>query len=418
MNLNSTFLNNLAGEGVIDIVNNFRKEWREEDRYNEKQKLLQKRLDEQARSRNNAMVNKYLDKLPEGVDINKVGPRYRDPVTQWGMQQKSAYTKAAACVANAPAGSEQQMRCREKLNSIVSSFENLNAKLENFKGYKSDYLETIAEGNLSRANSEDKMGILSQIYTDGMDIAISENGDLSFYNDSGYINFDDLPDYNVKANNAATSILEMNEALYKSGIAFSPSQENLYRLKLQKLMNQRNIVQSLASDDFIIPGGLGLPNDLLLNDQRVDELRDVVINSYLDMFKQTAAAGAQLKQTRNQAPRSRGTASERKYNAMMNNLLQGWNGLLQGDATLINQYLVGTDQIIAGQGEAEGLYELWQGNNVQYLDPTNPSDLATLFNAQNIPQNLWPDFNQLGNTQQNTTARDADYYLDQVTLDK
>ena len=75
MNLNSTFLNNLAGEGVLDIVNNFRKEWREEDRYNEKQKLLQKRLDEQARSRNNAMVNKYLDKLPEGVDINKVGPR-------------------------------------------------------------------------------------------------------------------------------------------------------------------------------------------------------------------------------------------------------------------------------------------------------------------------------------------------------
>ena len=115
------------------------------------------------------------------------------------MQQKSAYTKAAACVANSPAGSEQQMRCREKLNSIVSSFENLNAKLENFKGYKSDYLETIAEGNLSRANSEDKMGVLSQIYTDGMDIAISENGDLSFYNDSGYINFDDLPDYNVKA---------------------------------------------------------------------------------------------------------------------------------------------------------------------------------------------------------------------------
>ena len=83
-----------------------------------------------------------------------------------------------------------------------------------------------------------------------------------------------------------------------------------------------------------------------------------------------------------------------------------------------DRYLVGTDQIIAGQGEAEGLYELWQGNNVQYLDPTNPSDLATLFNAQNIPQNLWPDFNQLGNTQQNTTARDADYYLDQVTLDK
>ncbi len=71
MNLNSTFLNNLAGEGVLDIVNNFRKEWREEDRYNEKQKLLQKRLDEQARSRNNAMVNKYLDKLPEGVEIKK-----------------------------------------------------------------------------------------------------------------------------------------------------------------------------------------------------------------------------------------------------------------------------------------------------------------------------------------------------------
>ena len=107
MNLNSTFLNNLAGEGVLDIVNNFRKEWKEQDRYDQKQRQLQRRYDDQQRSRNNAMVNKYLDKLPEGVDINKVGPRYRDPVTKWGMQQKNAYTQAAACVANAPAGSPQ-----------------------------------------------------------------------------------------------------------------------------------------------------------------------------------------------------------------------------------------------------------------------------------------------------------------------
>ena len=43
MNLNSTFLNNLAGEGVLDIVNNFRKEWKEQDRYDQKQRQLQRR---------------------------------------------------------------------------------------------------------------------------------------------------------------------------------------------------------------------------------------------------------------------------------------------------------------------------------------------------------------------------------------
>lgn len=418
MNLNSTFLNNLAGEGVLDIVNNFRKEWKEEERYNEKQRLLQRRYDERERQRNNAIVNKYLDKLPEGVDINKVAPRYKDPITQWGMRQKSEYTKAAACVANSPAGSEQQMMCRQKLNSIVSSFQNLNTKLENFKGYKSDYLEAVAEGNLSRANQEDKLGILSQIYTDGMDMDIDEAGNINFFNESGYINFDDLPDYNVKANQAATTVLEMNEALFKAGRQMNPTQEQLYRLKLQKLLNSRNIVQSLASDDFIIPGGLGLNNDLLLNDTRVDELRDVVINSYLEMFKNTANEGFNIKSRKNRAPSGGGTASERKYRAQMNNLLKGWNGLLQGDATMINQFLTGTDQVIAGQGEAEGLYELWQGNNMQYLDPSNPTDLRTLFNAQNIPQNLWPDFEQLGNTQQETQARDANYYLDQVNLDK
>jgi hypothetical protein len=306
------------------------------------------------------------------------------------------------------------MICRQQLQQIVSSFENLNSKLENFKGYKTDYLETIAEGNLSRANSEDKLGILSQIYTDGMDMTIAEDGGISFYNDSGYINFDDLPDYNVKSNDAATSILEMNEALYKSGVPFSPSQEHMYRLKLQKLMNNRGVAQSLASDDFIIPGGLGLSNDLLLNDDRVDELRDTVINSYLEMFKNTAADGARLKSNKNAAPKNL-TASERKYRARTQNILKGWNGLLQGDPTVMNQIFSGTDQIVASN-EEEGLYEMWRGNTLLgIIDPNNIEGLRTIMLKQGIPDDLANQvLSSLTTNQSNSEARDANYYLDQI----
>ena len=115
-----------------------------------------------------------------------------------------------------------------------------------------------------------------------MDMQFSDEGTIMFTNNEGYISFDDVPDYNVKNNKGATEILKINESVYNAGLKMTDNQKQLIRMKLQNVTKSRDEVMSLATDDFITEGGLGiLDDDLLYNHERIDELRDMVIDSYM-----------------------------------------------------------------------------------------------------------------------------------------
>lgn len=63
------------------------------------------------------------------------------------------------------------------------------------------------------------------------------------------------------------------------------------QLRNNMMQGGRETVLSLAVDDFIIPDGLGLDDDLLFNEERHDELVDVVVDQYLNMLRQSANTG-------------------------------------------------------------------------------------------------------------------------------
>ena len=297
-----------------------------------------------ARQANNDRVNAYLDKIPDGVELAKIPPQYKAQVQKWAYDQKSIIAKLKMGIKNSEAGSPQNLELRQMVQQRESAFENLNSQLSNFHSYKNEYLTTSYEGNLSDANNPDKVNLLSEIYTDKTQIQIGENGDLGFMNETGGVAFNDLPGYTVKDNAAAGEILNMNEQAFKSKQPLSKGQENIYRLKLNKMMNNRDTVKSLATDDFIMEGGLGLPKELIYDESRSEELREIVANSYLDMFKNTALESYNSNQSKGNF--TGGTATGRKYKARLDNINTGWEALGQGDPSVLNRTLSGNDELV------------------------------------------------------------------------
>lgn len=343
--------------------------------------------EKQAKQINNDRVNAYLDKLPDGVELAKIPPKYKGSVQKWAFAKKSEIAKLKLGIKNTPAGSPQNLQLRQMVQEKESAFENLNNQLTNYHTYKDEYLKTSYAGNLSDANNPDKVNMLSGIYTDKMDIVISDSGDLMFENDGGAIKFNDLPDYTVKDNNAAGEILNMNEQAFKLKAPLSKGQEQIYRLKLNKMMNNRDTVKSLAMDDFIMDGGLGLSRDLIYDDSRSEELKQIVTDSYLDMFKNTALDSYNTNQSRGRF--SGGTASSRKYKARLDNINAGWEALGQGDPSVLNRTLSGNDELVPLE-EEEGLYTYYNGSKEIVVDPNDPNDLQYILSGQNIPDDMWP----------------------------
>lgn len=336
---------------------------------------------------NNDRVNAYLDKLPDGVELAKIPPKYKGDVQNWAMNKKSEIARLKLAIKNSEAGSPQNLQLRQEVQKHESAFENLNNQLTNYHGYKDEYLKTTYEGNLSDANNPDKVNVLSGVYTDKMGMIISDSGDLMFENDGGAIKFNDLPDYTVKDNAAAGEILNMNEQAFKSKSPLSKGQEQIYRLKLNKMMNNRDTVKSLAMDDFIMEGGLGLDRNLIFDDSRSEELRETVVNSYLDMFKNTALDSYNTNQSKGAF--KGGSASSRKYSARLNNINAGWEALGQGDPSVLNRTLSGNDELVPLE-EEEGLYTYYNGSKEVVVDPNDPNDLQYILAGQNIPDDMWP----------------------------
>ena len=343
--------------------------------------------EKQAKQINNDRVNAYLDKLPDGVELAKIPAKYKGNVQKWAFAKKSEIAKLKLGIKNTPAGSPQNLQLRQMVQEKESAFENLNNQLTNYHTYKDEYLKTSYAGNLSDANNPNKVNMLSGIYTDKMDMLISDSGDLMFENDGGAIKFNDLPDYTVKDNNAAGEILNMNEQAFKLKAPLSKGQEQIYRLKLNKMMNNRDTVKSLAMDDFIMEGGLGLSRDLIYDDSRSEELKQIVTDSYLDMFKNTALDSYNTNQSRGNF--NSGTASSRKYKARLDNINTGWEALGQGDPSVLNRTLSGNDELVPLE-EEEGLYTYYNGSKEIVVDPNDPNDLQYILSGQNIPDDMWP----------------------------
>ena len=330
----------------------------------------------------------YMDAIPDGVETSKVPAKYSAAIQSWSKQKQ----REAAEYANEIALAEQAgdfasiLHYKQKFQEVENAFANLNDNLTNFKSYKDQWIDDVDNGMLSNGNNSKKIGLLGSVYTDSMDMQFSDNGDITFTNEEGFVDFHKLPNYVSKNNKGATAILETNESLYNSGQRLTNSKRLLLKNKLKSLTQDRDELISLATDDFIIEGGLGITDQSLLYDpNRTSELRDKVINSYMNIFSDSANSGYVNKASKTTTRGGGGTQSDRKYNAMMDNISQGYSLLADGELDAI-------DRVIKGEmyfdEDRQQLYYL-KGSIVEQIDPNNPSDIVKIYLHEGIPQNYW-----------------------------
>lgn len=264
-----------------------------------------------------AKVENYLSQMPSGIELSKIPPQQQGAVEAWSRSQKMKYAEAAKNINNYEVGSEEYIDAQSTMTGIKSSFVQLDNNLTTFKANKTEYLKSSSEGALSNGNNGPQSNILASIYTDETGMSFDSNGNLSFVDQQGNMTgLNDVPDFFNKDFQSADALINMNSSIYNSGQKLDGPQENMYRQKVTNMIKKggRETVLSLATDDLIQQGGLGIVDqDLLTNPERHAELEAAVIQNYMNILKESSNAGYNKKQAAIKKSQASSNSSGYKY---------------------------------------------------------------------------------------------------------
>ena len=248
----------------------------------------------------NAKVGGYIDSLNSEIDLTQLTPEQNSAVTNFLVENKNVYANAASEIARLDDPTDPRyMALRDTMNGVQNSFSNLAKQINSFKEDKISYLKDFDDRRISDGNSVDALNSAAGIFTDAGQIGIGKGGNLNFWNeDKGeYENYTNIQKPFLKDVKGANNILSLNEKVYSAGSSLSGARQNMIRNKLKNMISSggRDTLLSLASDDFLIEGGLNLEDPSLFDPANQDLLQDEVINSYMDALIDTAAQGARDK---------------------------------------------------------------------------------------------------------------------------
>ena len=245
-----------------------------------------------------AKVETYLNAMPSGIELSKIPPAQQEGVAAWSKQMKFEYAEAAKMLPSLDPGSDQYMEAMNKMTSVKQAFSNLNNNLETFKANKTEYLKSSSSGSLSKGNNSKQGNMLANIYTDESDMIFDANGNMAFQSGDQVLNLNDVPDYFNKDFKSADTLININSDIYNAGQKLDPTMNNMYRQKILNMIRQggRETTLSLATDDLIQEGGLGIMDqDLLNNPERQEELEQTVVDNYMNILNSSANSGYKKK---------------------------------------------------------------------------------------------------------------------------
>ena len=252
----------------------------------------------------NATVASYIDGLNSEIDLTQLTGEQQGAITNFLVENKNAYAKAASEIAKIDDATDPRyMELRGQMNGIQNSFKNLAGQVNAFKEDKATYLKDFDDRRISDGNEIGSLAGAAKIYTDQGFIGVGKGGGLNFWDEDKeeFTNYANMQKPFLKDFKAANGILTLNESVYNAGSSLSGARQNMIRNKLKNMINSggRSTLLSLASDDFLISGGLNLQDPSLFEPENQDLLQDAVLNSYMDALTDTAAQGAMDKKPEN-----------------------------------------------------------------------------------------------------------------------
>tara|TARA_R110000782_G_scaffold4360_2_gene15485 strand:- start:5327 stop:6733 length:1407 start_codon:yes stop_codon:yes gene_type:complete len=252
------------------------------------------------KQRINTKVGGYIDSLNSEVDLTKLTAEQTNAVTNFLVENKNEYARAASEIARIDDPTDPRyMKLRNTMNGVQTSFSNLANQVNAFKEDKISYLKDFDDRRISDGNSMQSLSEAAGVFTDEASFGIGKGGNLNFWNEGKgeYENYTNIKKPFLKDFKSANNILSLNEKVYSAGSSLSGARQDMIRNKLKNMISSggRDTLLSLASDDFLIEGGLNLQDPSLFDPANQDLLQDAVLNSYMDALIDTAAQGARDK---------------------------------------------------------------------------------------------------------------------------
>ncbi len=254
----------------------------------------------QAKKQEKAAINSrtanFINRLNSTVDVTNLDGAQQQAVTDFLVKGRNEYAGLAGQVAKMDPDSGGYMDAVSRMNDIQMSFQTLAGNINMYKKDRVAFLEDFDNGMLSEGNEVNTLGEISNIYTEGSNFSVSAGGGLQFFDEATGLskNYSDIQKPFLKDFAAADAIMQMNESLYSSGKSLTGARRNMIEQKLKNLISKggRDTLMSLASDDFIMEGGLGLQDPMLFEPENQDALKQAVLDGYMNVLDASAAQGA------------------------------------------------------------------------------------------------------------------------------
>lgn len=244
---------------------------------------------------NNKTAN-FINSLSSTIDVTNLEGGQQQAVTNFLVEGRNEYAGLAGQLAKMEANSGAYMETVSRMNDIQMSFQTLSGNVKMYKKDRVNFLEDFDNGMLSDGNEVGTLGEVSGIYTDGGNFSVSAGGGLQFFDKGSGIskNYSDIQKPFLKDFSAADAIMQMNESLYSSGKELTGARRNMIQQKLKNLIGKggRDTVMSLASDDFIMEGGLGLQDPMLFEPENQEALEQAVLDGYMNVLDASSQQGA------------------------------------------------------------------------------------------------------------------------------
>lgn len=328
----------------------------------------------------------YINSLNSNVDLSELTSDQQGAITNFLVKKRNEYAQAASALAKIEdPSSEEYLRLRDQMNNVQNSFTNLAKQLKTYKEDKVNFLNDFDNGLLSEGNDLSTLNEASNMYTDQASIGVDDQGGLVFWNESQgtYNPYNKMQKPFLKDFKAADGLLQLNEKIYSAGAPLTGARRNMIRQRLNNLISQggRDTLLSLATDDFIIEGGLGIQDPSLFERGNEDALKAAVLNGYMDSLEESARQGYAEKQAKAKSAGGRSMSALDQEVAAAGGIVQDAAnfankvfskkvGSIEERASLVATELNALDPTSTGEFLSRGqAYNAWlEGNEMEHSE--------------------------------------------------
>lgn len=315
-----SFQNPNFGKALSDPVkegNKIRRDQAEKLRVEQNAQAERLRRERKAtEERINREVKSYLDQFPPGIPISSIPEKYRPQISEFAFKQKSIFNNAVTARVKMQAGTSEYQEQTDLMNGALQAVANLKAQWDIFGQGKEDNLNNFSTekdiyGNYSKSNSSGKIILNSALFTDKLDVSISDGGDL-FFNDNqgGFFKMSDLELPSMKAAQEAMAVEGLLVNAYENGVRLNEKSINFNMSQINKIIGSDvDVLKSLAVDGLIANVELFSPEDEIFQrleskDLKVfvdakEELRQTLLTEYRSALQSQAEQGYRVKNPTN-----------------------------------------------------------------------------------------------------------------------